>query len=121
MSMDDWPSVKDTIAAVFATKSQSDWCKIFEGTDACVTPVLSLDEAPEFPHNLERQTFIQNENGHEPAPAPKLSRTPGDATPKPQPKIGEHTVDILLECGYSEAEIQQLIKDGAVHSVKSSL
>ena len=121
MSRDDWPSVKDKIAKVFATKTRSDWCKIFENTDACVAPVLTLDEAPTFSHNQERKTFLWNESGYEPAPAPKLSRTPGDESPKQQPRIGEHTVEILLEAGYSEKEIQQLMTEGDVELSKSSL
>lgn len=121
--IDQWPKAKDEITKVFLTKSQSEWCEIFKDLDACVTPVLTTDEAPRHPHNEERKTFIWNEGANEPSPAPKLSRTPGHRECKPQPNIGEHSVEVLKEIGYTQTEIQQLISDGVVDhpDMKSSL
>lgn len=60
---------------VFLTKTRDEWCAIFEGSDACVAPVLDLDEAPKHPHNVARGTFIEIDGVMQPAPAPRFSRT----------------------------------------------
>lgn len=118
-----WPKAKEEIASIFSTKTQSDWCKIFENLDACVEPVLTTDEAPLHPHNQERNAFSFSHGAYEPTPAPKLSRTPADCLPKPLPGTGEHTVEILQHTGYSQSDIQELIDEGVVEcpNMKSSL
>jgi alpha-methylacyl-CoA racemase len=68
-----WPALRAALAARIASRSRDDWAAALEGTDACAAPVLSLDEAPRHPHNLARAVF----HGSEPAPAPRLSATPG--------------------------------------------
>lgn len=73
----NWPAIRARLGAVIATKSRDAWAAVFEGTDACVAPVLSIDEAPHHPQNRARGTFA----GSEPAPAPRLSRTPGALHP----------------------------------------
>jgi alpha-methylacyl-CoA racemase len=70
-----WHALRERIAAVFATRTLDEWCAVFEGTDACVTPVLDLDEAPNHPHNVARATFVQRDGMLQPAPAPRLSRS----------------------------------------------
>ena len=77
MSRAHWPDMRARLAAVFASKSRDHWAALFEGTDACVTPVLSLGEAPAHPHMAARGVF--GETG--PQAAPRLSRTPGRAEP----------------------------------------
>lgn len=72
-----WPALKAKLGAAFKAKPRDEWCAIFEGTDACVSPVLDLDEAPAHPHNQARQTFIDHDGLLQPAPAPRFSRTPG--------------------------------------------
>jgi alpha-methylacyl-CoA racemase len=72
-----WPELKERLASIFATKTRDEWCTIFDGSDACVTPVLSLAEAPYHPHNVERGTFTTIDGFPQPAPAPRFSRTPG--------------------------------------------
>ncbi len=71
-----WPSLKERLAAVFLTKTRDEWCALFDGTDACIAPVLSLAEAPHHPHNVARQTFVDRDGMIMPAPAPRFSRTP---------------------------------------------
>jgi len=73
-----WPLLKLRLAAVFKTRSRAEWCALLEGTDACFAPVLDLDEAPVHPHNLARRTFLDIDGVMQPAPAPRLSRTPGE-------------------------------------------
>jgi len=76
-----WPALKRNLAAVIATRNRDDWCALFDGSDACVAPVLDMDEAPDHPHNRARETFIEIGGVIQPAPAPRFSRTPL-ATPK---------------------------------------
>ena len=118
-----WPKAKEQISSIFLTKTQSDWCKIFKDLDACVEPVLSIDEAPLHHHNQERNAFAFNNGAYEPNPAPKLLRTPGSQQPKPLPQMREHTVEILQESGYSQNEITELVNEGIVEcpNMKSSL
>lgn len=62
------------IAMVFVTRSRSEWQEIFDGTDACVTPVLSLSEVGAHPHNAERRAVVHGNNGDRPAPAPRFGK-----------------------------------------------
>ncbi|MDF1620062.1 CaiB/BaiF CoA transferase family protein [Pseudothioclava nitratireducens] len=73
----NWPRLREILAACFAMRSREDWTAVFEGTDACATPVLTIAEAPQHPHNRARATFVSHDGLEHPAPAPKLSRTPG--------------------------------------------
>lgn len=76
-----WPLHIATIAKVFASKTRDEWADLFAATDACVTPVLSLAEAPGHPHNLARGAFVDIDGVGQPAPAPRFSRTPTSARP----------------------------------------
>ncbi|MDA3624075.1 CaiB/BaiF CoA-transferase family protein [Saccharopolyspora sp. WRP15-2] len=82
-----WPELRERIAAAVAAKTQAEWAAIYAGTDACVTPVLTFDEAAEDPHNAERQVFQRIDGVLHPSPAPRFSRTaPREpAAPRPQP------------------------------------
>ncbi|WP_062560694.1 CaiB/BaiF CoA transferase family protein [Paracoccus aminovorans] len=80
-----WPALRAALAARIATRSRDDWAAVLEGSDACAAPVLSLDEAPRHPHNVARGTF----HGSEPAPAPRLSETPGALRPGRQLSLAE--------------------------------
>lgn len=74
-----WPALHQRFEAVFATRDRDDWAAVFEGTDACVTPVLSLKEAPHHPHNVARGSFA-GEKLAQPAPAPRFSGSPAPET-----------------------------------------
>jgi alpha-methylacyl-CoA racemase len=105
-----WPAAKKKLAAVFKTKTREEWCRLLEGTDACFAPVLSLDEAPDHPHNKARGTFIAIDGITQPAPTPRFSRTPaGTPTPPEAPRSGA-----LREWGFGEDEIAALREAGAV-------
>ena len=109
-----WPDLKKRVAEIFRTKTRDEWTAIFEDRDACTYPVLSPKEAPAHPYNAERHTHVTGVfDVVQPAPAPRFSRTPGAVT-EPAPEPGGHTREILLEAGYSEAEVGSLIADGAV-------
>ena len=71
-----WPTLERRFATRFAERSRDDWAKVFAGSDACVTPVLSLAEAPDHPHNRSRATFAEPAGPSQPMPAPRFLRTP---------------------------------------------
>lgn len=115
MSVADWPELRRIFTERFASKTQADWSGIFDGTDACVTPVLSFDEVSFHPHNQERGSFFTDSSGEEsPRPAPLLSRTPAHPCVASNPSIGEHTMEVLKEYGFSSAEIDQMLSAGVV-------
>ncbi|XP_058572893.1 alpha-methylacyl-CoA racemase isoform X1 [Neofelis nebulosa] len=112
MSVTDWPEMKRRFAEVFAKKTKEEWCQIFDGTDACVTPVLTFEEVTQHDHNKERGSFITDEEQSvSPRPAPLLSDTPALPSSKRDPFVGEHTEEILQEFGFSQVEINQLTSD----------
>ncbi|XP_032966247.1 alpha-methylacyl-CoA racemase [Rhinolophus ferrumequinum] len=118
MSMSDWPQMKKKFADIFAKKTKAEWCQIFDGTDACVTPVLTFEEVAHHGHNKERGSFITDgEQAVSPRPAPLLSNTPAIPS-KRDPFVGEHTEEILKEFGVSQEEIDQLIADKIIESNK---
>ncbi|MBN3301097.1 AMACR racemase, partial [Amia calva] len=120
MSFSDWPELKRIFTKTFATKTRAQWCQIFDGTDACVTPVLSLDEVSSHPHNKERGSFIKDGQGEvSPRPAPLLSRTPASPSLSRDPFIGEHTRDVLAEYGYSTGQIDSLLSAGIIECSKT--
>lgn len=77
--LESWPLLRARFEAVFSQRTRDDWAAQFEGTDACVAPVLDLSEAPKHPHNVARGTF-EAMPVLAPAPAPRLTQTPGAAS-----------------------------------------
>lgn len=71
-----WGELRDAVAARFKTRTREEWTAVFEGSDACVAPVLSLREAPGHPHLAARGTFTDHGGITQPAPAPRFSATP---------------------------------------------
>ncbi|MEH6661737.1 MAG: CaiB/BaiF CoA-transferase family protein [Parasphingorhabdus sp.] len=83
MNPKQWPMLKEKLTALFKTKTRAQWCELMEGTDICFAPVLSLAEAKEHPHNVERQTFVDVGGLKQPAPAPRYSVTVSDPPKRP--------------------------------------
>ena len=107
-----WPELREILADVFRTKSRDEWCAILEGTDACFAPVLTFAEAREYPHNVERDSFVDGKP--EVAVAPRLSRTPGDPR-RPSPAYpGADTSSVLGELGFDADAIDELRSSGAI-------
>ena len=102
-------SGREDIAAVIATRSRDQWAAHFARTDACVAPVLDLDEAPVHPHNIARRTFIDLDGVFQPAPAPRYSDTITDR-PDPPRREGEDGPSILAELGYGANEIDRILR-----------
>jgi alpha-methylacyl-CoA racemase len=113
MDRAQWPALKDRLANLFKTKTQAEWCEIMEHTDICFAPVLTMGEAAEHPHNQARNTFVDVAGVVQPAPAPRFSRS-GTEIARPPAHAGQHTRDVLADCGLDAADIDKLIETGAV-------
>ncbi|HEX3958709.1 MAG TPA: CaiB/BaiF CoA-transferase family protein [Trebonia sp.] len=107
-----WPELTKVIAGVFATAGRDYWAESFSGTDACVTPVLSLSEAAAAESLAARSVFIERDGLVQPAPAPRLSDSPPQVGRRSG--WGSHTDAVLAELGYSQAQIGRLRGDGVV-------
>lgn len=106
-----WPRLKAKLAQVIATRTRDEWCAIFDGTDACVAPVLDMDEAPRHPHNRSRHTFTEVGGVVQPAAAPRFSRTP-PAPPTPPRTASDPQV--LLDWGFGTDELAALRQQGVL-------
>ena len=80
---DGWPTLRARFTEVFATRSRDEWAKLFDGTDACVSPVLTFAEAAEHPHLEARSTIVAPDGVRQAAPAPRFSRTAPGLRPLP--------------------------------------
>ena len=107
-----WPDLRSRLTSTFKSRTRDEWVALLEGSDVCFSPVLSMDEAPRHPHNIARQTFVEVAGITQPAPAPRFSRTPGEATPPPAP--GRDTDEVLAEAGLQVREISSLRESGAI-------
>ena len=116
---------KRIIAGRIMQKPRDHWAKVFapEGPyrDACVAPVLSMQEAIEFPANVERKVFAKGPSGDQkdvfPNPGPRLSRTPGFNLPywRTEP-AGKQNRTVLMMYGFTAKEIDDLEAKGVVRS-----
>jgi alpha-methylacyl-CoA racemase len=113
LDRDGWPLLRERLAAVFRTRTRDEWCAVFEGSDACVAPVLSLLEAPAHPHNLARGSFVEVGGVAQPAPAPRFSRT-SCPTPTPPAPSGADDGEVLAAWGVAPERIERLRAAGAI-------
>jgi len=110
-----WPRLRELFAARFAQRSQQDWATVFDGSDACVAPVLSLTEAQHHPHLAARGTFTEVNGVIQPAPAPRFGTGPGAPDrlePGPIARTGAHTREVLTRLDLDDVE--ELLASGAV-------
>jgi len=103
-----WPEMKERFARVFKTRTRDEWMSIFEGKDACVAPILELNEVNNHLHNRERGLLIELDGLIQPAPAPRLSRTPGMANRPGSPR-GTHSREVLEDLGYEPKEVDAFL------------
>lgn len=94
----NWPELRSLFAARFATRNRAEWLELAEGKDICISPVLSISEAWNHPHMVERGSFRHFAGRLHPAPAPRLSATPGGVM-RPTPQVDEGRADVLTEWG----------------------
>jgi len=102
-----WPAQREALARLFATRTRDEWAAVFDGVDACVTPVLTLDEAAAHPHVAARGTLVDVGGVTHPAPAPRFSRSTPRPPAAPRPARAD-TDAVLAELGLSAGEIAGL-------------
>ncbi|HYR35009.1 MAG TPA: CaiB/BaiF CoA-transferase family protein [Burkholderiales bacterium] len=102
-----WPEMRRRLAETFRTKTRDEWCRVFEGADACFAPVLSWSEARTHPHSAARSAYMNVANVEQPAPAPRFSRT-GTAVPQTPPERGQGGRAALADWGFNAAEAERL-------------
>jgi len=102
-----WPEMHKLFAKTFKSKTRAQWCKVFEGSDACFAPVLSWSEARRDAHNVSRNSFLEVSGVNQPAPAPRFSRTPG-AVRRAPPERGQGGRQALLDWGFDDNTIKKL-------------
>ncbi|HEY9034972.1 MAG TPA: CaiB/BaiF CoA-transferase family protein [Pseudomonadales bacterium] len=108
-----WQQLKPVFAARIREKTRDEWCEIFAGSDACFAPVLSMDEAYRYPHNVERGTFVDIGGVTQAAPAPRFSRTVSEIQGPPV-AAGADNEQVLMAAGLSADEIAALRDAGVV-------
>jgi alpha-methylacyl-CoA racemase len=106
-----WPEMRRRLAEAFLSRTRDEWCKVFEGSDACFAPVLSFSEARLHPHSIARGSFVELAGVEQPAAAPRFSRTPAAARRAP-PERGEGGRAALQDWGFRAEEIERLRSSG---------
>ena len=108
-----WPILRERFSSAIKLRTRAEWEERFSGVDACVAPVLTPEEAPLYPHNKERNTFLNIGGVPQPAPAPRFSATPA-ASPRPPMHPGENTEDVLNDWGIPSEKVAALIERGII-------
>jgi alpha-methylacyl-CoA racemase len=111
-----WAELKPLLAERFMTRTRDEWCAVFAGSDACVTPVLTLEEAPRHPHNQARQAFVTVGGATQNAPAPRFSRTPA-GHPEPATADAAAVGALLSRWGCSRERLADVAALSARHAV----
>ncbi|MGH2927331.1 MAG: CoA transferase, partial [Solirubrobacteraceae bacterium] len=108
MDRDQWPQMRRRFAEVFCTRTRDEWAELFEGTEACVAPVLSPWEAPHHPHMHARGAFVTRGGKLQPGAVPRFSRTPA-AVRDPPP-----VTDALERWGVGDDAVASLVAAGVL-------
>ena len=106
----NWSFAKEKISARFKSRTREEWCCLFQNVDACVAPVLTLDEATQNLHLKERNVYSKIDGVIQPMPAPRFSRTPLDI-PKPFQPWTTEQADQILGPWLDKAAIAAAVKD----------
>jgi alpha-methylacyl-CoA racemase len=105
-----WPRLRELIGQRLASRTRDEWVAVFAGSDACVAPVLSWDEAAEHPQLAGRGVYRDGHGVRQPAPAPRFGRTPTRFPGLPPPYPGEHTRVALA--GWGLPDVDELLDTG---------
>jgi alpha-methylacyl-CoA racemase len=97
-----WLTLRDRFAVIFRRETRDHWCEVFAGTEACVSPVLSLSELAAHPHLSQRGNFVDVDGALHPAPAPRFSRTPGSISRPPLRRSTDDSAKALDAWGESQ-------------------
>lgn len=111
-----WPELKTRFASVIKSKVRDEWAEIFAHSDACVAPILALDEVAQHPHMAARGTLVERNGVRQPAPAPRFDGTPAQL-PGETPLAGADTADVLASLGLNAQDIARLTAAGIVAAV----
>jgi alpha-methylacyl-CoA racemase len=101
MDASSWPAVRQRFADIIATKSRDEWTSDFSEIDACVTPVLALDEVSEHEHIQARETIRRVHDQRQPMPAPRFSRSKMPEISRP-PAVGSDNAEVFADWGIRE-------------------
>jgi alpha-methylacyl-CoA racemase len=112
----EWASMRDRFASVFRTRTRDEWVALAAGRDACLAPVLSIDEAPEHAQMKARNVYSTLAGLRHPSPAPRFERTPATLK-RPAPRSGQDSHEGLSDWGVSADEIAALEADGAMSQI----
>jgi alpha-methylacyl-CoA racemase len=107
MDQSEWPQMRERFAKIFLTKTRDEWARDLEGTEACVSPVLTWTESQQHPHNKARGAFVEADGLVQPAPAPRFDRTPGAI-------LAAAEGEALGDWGFAPEEIDALRSDGVI-------
>jgi alpha-methylacyl-CoA racemase len=108
-----WPQMRKRFAKIFATRTRDEWVAIAAGRDACLAPVLTIDEAPLHPQMKSREVYASFDGVRHPSPAPRFSRTPSTLrTPTPAP--GRDSRQVLADWGIPPDQVAALEAAGAM-------
>ena len=115
MDRSRWPETKRRYAEVFKAKTRDEWVALAadERGDACLAPVLTMDEAPEHPHNVARGTFVSPGGVTQPAPAPRFSATPCEIS-SPPCRPGQRGREALSDWGIAEQQVEAVLASGVL-------
>jgi alpha-methylacyl-CoA racemase len=108
-----WAAMRERFAAVFSTRTRDEWVAAAAGRDACLGPVLSIDEAPDHPQMRARNVYAAFDGLRHPSPAPRFGRTPSALT-RTTPSAGQDSRQALADWGLSPEDIASLESVGAV-------
>lgn len=108
-----WPAAQAKLAEVFSRESQAHWCSLFDGSDACVAPVLEPAEAARHPHLAARKVYQAPNGVLQAAPAPRFSGYPDPAL-APVPMPGQDWRQIMSAAGMAAGEIERWLAEGVV-------
>ncbi|WP_405097397.1 CaiB/BaiF CoA transferase family protein [Micromonospora sp. NBC_01412] len=105
-----WPALKLRIAELIRSRDLADWVAAFQGVEACVTPVLDIDEAMRDQRFHTPDAYVDYDGVRQSAPTPRFSRTPSGVH-RPSPLPGEHSEQVLREYGFDDDAIGRLLDD----------
>lgn len=114
-----WPAMKARLTDIFRARPLAYWNERLLNADQCYSPVIGPLDAPDHPQNRARESFVTVAGVPQPAPAPKLSRTPGWVKSPAQPP-GMQSRELLADWGFDAGEITALHKSGAVRSARAA-
>nr|WP_256467295.1 MULTISPECIES: CaiB/BaiF CoA-transferase family protein [unclassified Bradyrhizobium] len=108
-----WPQMRERFARIFAGRTRDEWVALAMGHDACLAPVLTVDEAPAHPQMQARNLYADFDGLRHPSPAPRFSRTRSELR-RPPPAPGRDSREVLTDWGIPRDEIDALRAVGAM-------